>query len=289
MTQPAVAVLDAPVPDAIDQPVADEALPESPIATDVPELDGETPPETEATPEAPKPKTLEDLSDDEFETHPRFKDFLARKSESVRRQTENATAKTMRENAARVAAGQNLQQTVQANIAGLIKHIEAGNEIDPADYSNRLAGLLASNAWSYHAAQAGDVAIAGTARLFPAEHRFTQDDLAKLTTLHEDFMAGRVGLDVVVATRGEMAIEAQVAARLDAEKAKWERERSTAERDRTRTDRQRDADAIRDGQPRPTSAAAGTSAVPSNALETAPPGSPAWRAAFKAQYGFDSP
>jgi hypothetical protein len=260
VTQPAVAVLDAPAADAEALPVADEALPENAIATEMPEIDEETPPETEATPETPAPKTLDDLSDDEFESHPRFKDFLARKTESARRTAENATVKKIREDSAKVAAGNNLTATVKANIEGLIKHIEAGNELDPADYSARLANLIAGNAWQYHAAAAQDLFNGALAVAMPSDYKFARDEVEKLRTLHEDVAAGRTEPTALYEYRIELLKKAAVEERLPAEREKWEKERATADRERARTDSQRAADSTRDGQPRPTAAGASSNA-----------------------------
>ena len=268
MTQPAVAVLDAPAPDAVALPAADEALPENAIAAEMPELDEGTPPETEATPETPAAtptKTLDDLSDDEFEAHPRFKDFLARKSESVRRQTENATARKMREDAEKVAAGNNLTETVKSNIEGLIKHIEAGNDLDPADYAARLARLVAGNAWNYHATRAQDFFNGALAVAMPADYKFDKDEVEKLRSLHEDVAAGRVEPPALYEYRLDLIKKAAIAEALPKEREKWEKERATADRERARTDRQRDADSARDGQPRPTSGGASRASVTNEA------------------------
>ena len=208
MTQPdaAVAVLDAPATGEIEQPVADEAQPESQISTEMPDGNEETPPENVEVPETPAPRSIDDLSDEELQEHPRFKQFANSKAESARRLAENATAKRFLDNAANVAAGENLKATIKANIVGLIKYIENGETLDPDDYAARLAELVGGNAFQYHAKTAGNVAIAAQAMAFPKDHKFTAEETASLTNLHQDYAAGRVGLDQVIVKRNEMAI-----------------------------------------------------------------------------------
>lgn len=258
MTQEtAVAVLDAPAPAEVGQPVADEALPETPLSPDVQDAGEETPPEKETVQPKSLPKSIDELSDDELREHPRFKDYVARQGESIRRTTQNETAKLIRADQARVAAGQNLEATLRTNIDGLVKHINEGGEVG-ADYAPRLAQLVAQAAWGFHSGAAVDWFNGAFASAMPADHKYSTAEMEQQRTLQEDVATGRAQASALFEFRLDQLKKAAVAEALPAEKVKWERERAKTERERAETERQREADEARDGQPRPTAASGGT-------------------------------
>lgn len=269
MTQPSV--LEA-------EPIASEPIQDSQPVIDEPDADVEVQP---VVTEEPKPKSIDDLSDDELLENPRFKTQLERRAQSERDQ---AVAKANRENRQRAAeyiqrggVTSTLSQAVQ-------RAIEGDGQIDA-----RLIQTVGDTLFNHLSTENYNQFSAVVQEAMPSDAKLPKELVDGLTKAADRLLTGQGNYAELVKAQ----LNAYGHALLETESAKMRtqitrelREQSQA---RNATEQMRAADAGRSGN-EPTQVI-GTSPTQSHqqVLESATPGSASWNTAFKAAYGFDPP
>jgi hypothetical protein len=220
-----------------------------------------TPPES--TEAAPPPRGIDDLSDEELDSHPRFKDRLARASESERQQRLDETQR--KNNELRQAWFDSGQYT--ASLAQAATLDDEGNvRVDP-----KKASEIGASMW-----EAASFGAFGTLdnlvkKSMPADYRLPREATDRLEAVRKDVDAGRKPLDALVQatleTYREVVIETELPKRIDTEKRTWQREQDA----RNETERLRAAEQLQQTQPTPSrgTGAAGRTWASQREIDTA--------------------
>ena len=283
MAEDTAAVLDAPASEAPEQPV--EVQPDIQDAEVLPESTEEAPPETVTPPK----RSIDELEENELLEHPRVKDVLARRQEAARRTQEAETTRRFTKQAEQVASVQNLRGTLAQSLAGAMKVIQDGNDLDPT-YAEQLANYVTQNAWQYHSAIAVDWFNAALAAKMPADYKFSAKEMDTLRELHDDVATRRKDARELYEYRLNLYRDAVIVEAEPELRKKWEKERASSQQSQAKTDALIQNENARNGQPRPTNGGTGSSGSTNREiLDTAPPNSPAYRAAYRAEHGFDPP
>lgn len=260
--------------------IAPDVVPDSqPVEETTPDLTEDVQPV--APPEEPKPKSIDDLSDDELLEHPRFKTQLERKAQSERDQ---AIAKATREN--RQKSMEFIQRGgVMQTLSQAVKSaIDTGEEPDA-----RLIQAVSNNLFNALLADNYEQLSAVVTAAMPSDAKLPKELVDGLTKAADRLLTGQGNYAELVKAQldayGHAVLEAE-RPKMRTQIAKELREQSQA---RTATEQMKAAEAGRSGS-EPTQVLGSTpNSSPTEVLASAQPGSPTWRAAFKAQYGFDSP
>lgn len=260
--------------------IAPDVVPDSqPVEETTPDLTEDVQPVE--TPEEPKPKSIDDLSDDELLEHPRFKTQLERKAQSERDQ---AIAKANRERNQQTTEFVQRGGVTQALSQAVKNAIDTGDDFDPRVIQS------VSNALFTHLATDNYMQFSQVVReLMPSDAKLPQELVNGMHAAEEKLLSGS-------GTYADL-VRAQIAARdyavLEAERPKMRtqiakelREQSQA---RNATEQMKAAEAGRSGSEPTQVLGSVPNSTSAAVLATASPGSPQWRAAYKAEYGFDSP
>jgi hypothetical protein len=225
-------------PEVLEQEaIAPEPVPDSPLDEVVePDTSDDVQP---VVTEEPKPKSIDDLSDDELLEHPRFKTQLERKSQSERDQ---AVAKANRENRQKAAefiqrggVTQTLSQAVQ-------RAIETGESPDP-----RVIQSVGDALFNHLATENYNQFSAVVQEAIPSDAKLSKDIVDGLTKAADRLLSGQGNYAELVKAQ----LDAYGHALLEAERSKMRtqitRELREQSQSRNATEQMRAADAGRSG------------------------------------------